>query len=114
MAAVAFLIVMLGISFLFPDMLKGGPNETISTMRVAVYMIVCVFIFLAVKIGWSTKSFQDFEIKSGWVSIIIAALGGKAVQSLAENNVYAKRSAKDGDTKSPDTTKQQEGNTIKK
>jgi hypothetical protein len=85
-AAVAFLLVMLGISFLLPDMLKGGPNETISTMRVAVYMIVCVFIFLCIKYGWSVDSFAKMDVTSSWTYIVIAALGGKAVQSFGERS----------------------------
>jgi O-antigen/teichoic acid export membrane protein len=91
LAALGFLSIMLSLTFIFPELLKGGPNENMSTMRVAVYMIICVFVFLIVKIGWACTSFEGFQISAGWVSIIVAALGGKAIQSVAENNVYAKR-----------------------
>jgi len=83
-AAFAFLLIMLAMSFLFPDMLKGGPNDSVSTMRVAVYMIVCVFVFLSVKFGWAAKNFSEITLDESWTYIMIAALGGKAVQAFGE------------------------------
>lgn len=89
-AAIAFMVILIGVCFLFPDMLKGGVNETVSTMRVSVFSVTCVFIFFCIKYGWDKGDFASIGINAYWTSIIIAALGGKAVQSFAENNAINK------------------------
>ncbi len=84
-AAFAFFMIMLSMAFIFPNMLKGGKNDTTSTMRVSVYMIISVFVFLCVKYGWGVNSFGEMQLDDNWTYIIIAALGGKAAQSFSEN-----------------------------
>ncbi|RYY62546.1 MAG: hypothetical protein EOO05_02400 [Chitinophagaceae bacterium] len=88
--AIGFFLIMLGLAFLFPEMLEG-PGQSVSSMRVTVYMVVSVFVFLAVKIGWATGSFAEFQLDSTWAYILAIALGSKAVQSLGENNWLGKR-----------------------
>jgi hypothetical protein len=85
--AIGFFLIMLGIAFFFPDMLKS--NNVTSTMRVAIYMIISVFVFLCVKIGWNCSSFEKFELNSNWTYLIGIALGSKAVQSFSENRLGA-------------------------
>lgn len=85
MPAVGFLLIMLGICLLFPDMLRSDPKSSVSTMRVAIFMIVIVFVFLTVKIAWSCKNMNEFNVDTTWGYILLAALGSKAVQSLGEN-----------------------------
>ncbi len=80
-AATSFLMVMLGISFVFPSMLQDD-NNGLSTMRVVVYMIVCVFIAFVVKDGWNIGKLV--EISPNWMYLILTALGGKTVQSYTE------------------------------
>jgi hypothetical protein len=75
---------MMGIVLLFPDMLKDG-DKSLSTMRVAVFMIVSVFSILCIKSFWDA-GIQKLD--GSWAAVIIAALGGKAIQSLGENNVF--------------------------
>jgi hypothetical protein len=81
LAGTAFLFLMIGISFVFPTLLKGINNE-MSAMRVLVYMIIAVFITLVIKNGWNSEDFK--EIDTNWMYIILAALGGKTVQSYTE------------------------------
>jgi hypothetical protein len=88
-AAVAFFLIMIGFSLTFPGMLKSSTNKY-STMRIVVFMIVSLFVFLCVKIGWNCTELKDFKIDSTWGIILSAALGGKVVQSLGENNVFSR------------------------
>lgn len=81
LAAAAFLFLMIGISFVFPTLLKGINNE-MSAMRVLVYMIIAVFITLVIKNGWNHDDLG--EVDTNWMYIVLAALGGKAVQSYTE------------------------------
>lgn len=89
-AAIGFLKIMLGLALFYPEMLEG-PRQAISSMRVTVYMIISVFVFLTVKIGWTVGSFADFKLDETWAYILAIALGGKAIQSLGENNWLGKR-----------------------
>lgn len=92
--AVSFIFLLLGLALVFPDMLKSSAKGSLSTMRVLTFMVVGVFLFLCVKIGWSCKSFADFKIDSTWGIIITACLGSKAAQSFGEANAArAKASA---------------------
>jgi len=91
--SVGFLFIMIGIALRFPEMLMSEPKGGLSTMRVAIFMVVSVFIFLCTKIGWYCKSFAEFKMDSTWGYIIGAALGSKAVQSLGENKAFTKSSA---------------------
>jgi uncharacterized membrane protein HdeD (DUF308 family) len=83
--SIGFLLIMLGIAFFFPDMLKSGATDNTSSMRVAVYMIVCVFVLLCVKYGWNCYSFADLKLDSTWAYILGAALGSKAIQTFGES-----------------------------
>lgn len=88
--AIGFFFIMMGIALLFPGMLRSDSKGGLSTMRIAVFMVVSVFVFLCIKIGWSCQSFSNFKLDSTWGYIIAAALGSKAVQSLGENNIFGK------------------------
>lgn len=78
-----FFLIMLGMPFFFPDMLKGGEN--FSSMRLVVFMIISVFVIITIKLGWSVTELSKFQIDGSWKYIIGLALGGKAAQSFAEN-----------------------------
>jgi hypothetical protein len=45
LAAAGFFSIMISMALLYPDMLKGPDNST-SSMRVAVFMIVSVFVVM--------------------------------------------------------------------
>lgn len=81
--AISFLFLMLSIAFLFPDMLEDS-SKMLSTMRVIVYMVVCVFVFIAIKLGWGASNFDDFHIDRTWVYILGLAFGSKVFQSFSE------------------------------
>lgn len=81
--AIGFLIIMLGIALLFPDMLRGS-TKSISSMRVAVLMVVSVFVVMVIKAGWNSTSLKDIEIDNTWAYIIGIALGSKAAQTVVE------------------------------
>ncbi|BAU55660.1 hypothetical protein [Mucilaginibacter gotjawali] len=83
--SIGFLLAMLGMAFFFPDLLKSKRDGTTSSMRMAVFMIVAVFVFLVVKISWTCPSLKDFQLDSTWAYVIAAALGAKTVQSFSEN-----------------------------
>lgn len=94
--AVSFFLIMLGMAFVFPDMLQDGNN--LSTMRVIVYMVVSVFVIVAVKIGWEAENFDDFKMDRTWVYILGLAFGSKVFQSFSEN-LGDDKTAKEGDDK---------------
>lgn len=81
--AASMLFVLLGIAFFFPDLLKA-PDNSFSTMRVIVFIVVAVFVVLCVKIGWGTRSFDALRIDSSWVYILGLAFGSKVFQSFGE------------------------------
>ena len=83
-AAVSMFLVMLGLVFTFPSMLTDDTGLT-STMRVAVFMIVSLFVVLTIKAGWGATSLEELVLPSSWSWVLAAALGGKAAQSFAEN-----------------------------
>ncbi len=93
MAAFGFFQLMLGMTFFFPDLLKGGENQ-ISSMRVVIYMVVSVFVIITVKIGWGIKDLKNFDIPDSWVYILGIALGGKTIQSFSENLNKSKKPGK--------------------
>ncbi len=88
-AAVSFFLIMMGIAFVYPDMLKSPHNSGTSAMRVVVFMIVSVFVILVVKIYWGCKA-GEFKLDGNWAALIGAALGSKALQSLGENRAFTK------------------------
>jgi hypothetical protein len=84
LAASGLFLVILGFVFLFPTMLTDDTGAT-STMRVAVFMVVSLFVVLTTKAGWAATSLADLKLQDSWVWVLGAALGGKAFQSFAEN-----------------------------
>jgi hypothetical protein len=87
--AVGFFITMLGYAMLNPALLESPSG--LSTMRVAVFMIVNVVCMLMLKIGWNPeiKSFANLQIDTNWVALIGLVLGAKATQTFAENKASA-------------------------
>ncbi|MFN8354704.1 MAG: hypothetical protein U0Y10_09670 [Spirosomataceae bacterium] len=81
---IAFFTIMLGVSFAFPDMLKGQTKD-ISTMRIIVFMFANVICMLFLKIGWDKASLEAIRLDGYWVSIIAFLFGAKAAQSYFEN-----------------------------
>jgi len=83
-AAVGLFLVILGLVFLYPKMLEDDTHAT-STMRVAVLMIVSLFVILTIKAGWVAPDLEHLKVQDSWAWVLAAALGGKAFQSFAEN-----------------------------
>lgn len=86
--AIAFFIIMLGIIFVFPDMMKDA-NKELSTMRIVVFMIINVFCILSIKIGWDAKNFKDIGVDQYWMGIVAFTFGAKATQSYFESKLAA-------------------------
>ncbi len=84
--AASFFITMMGMSFVFPDLLMDK-NKGLSTMRIAVFMIVNVFCLLVIKIGWDKESFQQIGIDQYWVAILAFVFGAKAAQAFFESKM---------------------------
>jgi hypothetical protein len=84
--ALTFFIIMLGLSFVFPSLLKNQ-NKGLSTMRIAVFMIINVICLLLLKIGWNPdiKTFKDIGIDWYWTGIIAFVFGAKATQAFFES-----------------------------
>jgi Ca2+/Na+ antiporter len=93
--SIGFLITMLGMAFFFPDLLKSKLDGTTSTLRIAVFMVVAVFVFLVVKIGWTCPSLKEFQLDSTWAYVLAVALGAKTVQSFSENRNIIRNSSGD-------------------
>lgn len=93
--AVSFLFVMIGMCFYFPSLLEESKGE-VSTMRVVVFAVVMVFVFIYVKIGWNAGLFEEFKIDSTWVYILGLAFGSKAIQKFAEEEEEGNRNANNG------------------
>ncbi len=83
--AVSFFMLMVGIAFVFPELLQDSSNS-LSTMRVIVFMVVSVFCLLYVKMGWELKDMKLFTIDKAWIYILGLAFGGKVVQSFSGDN----------------------------
>jgi len=86
--AISFFIIMLGMSFAFPSMLKGY-NKDLSTMRIVVFMMVNVICLLLIKIGWGNdiKSLEDIKLDEYWMGLIAFIFGAKAAQSYFESKL---------------------------
>jgi hypothetical protein len=83
-AAVGLFLIILGLVYSFPSLLTDDTGAT-STMRVAVLMIVALFVVLTTKAGWGATDLAHLDLQKQWAWVLAAALGGKAAQSLAEN-----------------------------
>jgi hypothetical protein len=86
---------MIGMCFYFPSLLEESKGE-VSTMRVVVFAVVMVFVFIYVKIGWNAGLFEEFKIDSTWVYILGLAFGSKAIQKFAEEEEEGNRNANNG------------------
>lgn len=82
--SVMFFIIMLGIAFVFPELLSNKDKEA-STMRIVVFMMVNVICILLIKIGWSKHSLGDIGLDANWMGVIAFVFGAKATQSFFEN-----------------------------
>ena len=82
-AAIGMFLVMMGMVFYFPTLLKDYSGQT-STMRVVVFMVAAVFVILTVKTGWKAASIKDLEITESWRWVLASVLGGKVLQSYVE------------------------------
>lgn len=80
--AVSLFLMACGFAASFPSMLTDGSGEGVSAMRVVVFMLVSIFVLLAVKVSWDAG--QLVEISGTWAGILSAAFGGKVFQSFAE------------------------------
>jgi len=83
-AAVGMFIVIVGMVFFFPTLLAGDGGAT-STMRVAVLLVVSLFVVLTINVGWGAPSLEKLKLDPNWTWVLAAALGGKAFQSFAEH-----------------------------
>jgi uncharacterized membrane protein len=101
LAATGFFAILLGIAMLYPDMLKGPDNST-SAMRVAVFMVVSVFVILTIKVFWSCDAIERFKLDHIWAYVLGIALGGKVVQSAWENNIFGGRQKGQGNLSTTD------------
>lgn len=82
-AAAAFFLIMLGMAFVFPSMLRDE-NKALSTMRVLVFMVISVFVILSIKTGWDVREMRDLVVDDNWLYIIGLCLGGKVAQKFSE------------------------------
>ena len=63
-------------------------------MRVIVFAVVMVFVFIYVKLGWTAGTFEEFTIDSTWIYILGIAFGSKAIQKFAEEDENKKHETK--------------------
>lgn len=83
--AVLFFIIMLGVAFAFPSLLRG--NEGISTMRIVVFMMANVICMLLIKFGWENNNLKDIGMNEWWMGVIAFVFGAKATQSFFESRM---------------------------
>jgi hypothetical protein len=87
--AAGLFVVVVGLVIRYPTLLQDGSQTdsgtpAVSTMRVAVLLVVSIFAMLTIKAGWGTPGLDALKIDPSWAWILGAALGGKAAQSFAE------------------------------
>lgn len=82
--AVAMFLFLIGLVFYFPDLLKEDTAGAGSSMRVAVLMVVSVFVLLTLKAGWAVSNLEELKIDQSWAWLIGVTLGAKTAQSFAE------------------------------
>ncbi|HMI06050.1 MAG TPA: hypothetical protein VK528_00785 [Flavobacterium sp.] len=88
---ICFFIIMLGVGFAFPELLKGDKDEGLSTMRIVVFMMTNVICLLLIKIGWNPEinNLEEIGLDGYWVSVIAFIFGGKAAQYYFESKLAA-------------------------
>lgn len=92
--AITFFIIMLGVAFAFPELLKGGDKEEgMSTMRIVVFMMTNVICLLLLKMGWKPEitSLKEIGLDQYWVGFIAFVFGAKATQYYFENMLGKRR-----------------------
>lgn len=82
--AIAFLVVMIGFAFVYPDLLRDQ-QKNLSTMRIIVFMMTCALCTLILKLGLGKEDFGAIGMNGYWVTIIGFVFGGKVAQSYIEN-----------------------------
>jgi len=85
---VLFFLCMLGYVLINPDLLKDQ-NNSLSTLRIVVFMMTNVICMLMLKVGWAQDSFDKMGINANWVTIIGLLFGAKVAQSYVENHPSA-------------------------
>lgn len=89
--AIGFILPMLGIAVYFPELLTSTGRKAISSTRICVYLIICMFVFLYVKIGWQCHHFSDLQLGRNWVYLLGIALGSNVLQSFFENRITERK-----------------------
>jgi hypothetical protein len=83
--ALGFLLIAVAWPLIFPNMLRSSAKGEVSSTRTVVYMLVAVFITLAIRTGWTDPSMEGLILGSGWVSVLAVAFGAKTLQYFGEN-----------------------------
>jgi|GEM_PF-2049815 len=81
--AVSLFFILLGMVFHFPELLQDE-SKGFSTMRVVVFMVISVFIIIAMKLGWQVTTFAEWKVEQTWVYILGLAFGSKVFQTFSE------------------------------
>jgi hypothetical protein len=87
-AAAVGVLLIVGLLLQFPTLLMdAAPEEggAPSTMRVMTLSIIITFCVLMLRTGWNLNQLPSLKDQPEWVWLVTAALGGKALQSFAEN-----------------------------
>jgi hypothetical protein len=84
--AADFFVIMLGIVFAFPDLLRDS-NKGLSTMRISVFMMINVICILLLKIGWGKGSLTEIGLNQYWMGVIAFVFGAKATQTYFESKL---------------------------
>lgn len=82
--AVSMFLFLIGLVFYFPDLLKEEKEGAGSSMRVAILMVVSVFVILTLKAGWTVTNLEELKIDPSWAWVLGVAFGAKMGQSFAE------------------------------
>ncbi|MDF2433844.1 MAG: hypothetical protein JWP44_3475 [Mucilaginibacter sp.] len=80
---ILFFITMLGFVFIHSELLMDQ-NNSLSTMRIVVFMMVNIICMLMLKLGWAVNSFALIGLNGTWVTVIGFVFGGKIAQSYIE------------------------------
>ena len=104
--AIIFLLISLGISFIFPKLLEGGDGN-MSTMRYTVFIFSSVICMLILKIGWTAgiTNLGQIGLDGYWVEIIGLLFGAKFGQSYFELKNKTKENSATDDSSTDDDKK---------